>query len=301
MITKKVAVFSGGGAKIPITASILAELENKGFNIRDFDLFVGASAGAILSSVIGLTNLSMSEILIKVPHLLKNTFKKVWYPRTPIYERKDFLKVWGELVGLDKKFGDCKIPTIITSVDAVADKMVLFKSWEDKNKNEPAVMPVMKSFAAPIYFGQIADPINKRVYMDGGVGSYNLGIDIVWEQCILNSWVCDPNIALEIYAFGTGFSKNNHTYENIVNNRVVNQTLEFFSLGQGGMARVMSRADQVSKMSNRSEKLENVRFKYYDIEFPDSKLDAMDRIDDKSIATYIELGKKASEKPLVDI
>lgn len=298
MVTKRVGIFSGGGAKGAIQVSCLAELECVGLDFKSFDLFVGSSVGAINSLILSMSDFSARKLCDIYPGMLKKIFNKVWYPRIPIYNRKDFQNCWADMFYITKSYSDCKVPIIITSVDVCQDKMYVFKSWKEESQKETSLAVVQRSFAAPLYFGQINDPNNQCVWYDGGCASYNLPIDIAWEQSILNGWLNDSNIQIEFWAFGTGFSDDSIPYNKASKENFIEQVLNFLNVGNGGMARAVSRVDQVDKMVNRANKLSNISFKYYDIKI-DKSLDKMDAID--KVNDYITIGKQMAQKPLLQI
>jgi patatin-like phospholipase/acyl hydrolase len=302
MDTKRIAVWSGGGAKGLIQISCAAELEKKGYvfgpnnGTAGYDLFVCASVGSINGLLMSLGYKKANEILQLYPALMDQIFKRRSFLLVPIYDRTNFVNPWMNIVPAKTLMKECKIPTIITSVEACEDITHFFKSWEPEDGNETVLATVVKSFAAPYFFGQINDSKNRKVWYDGGCGSYNLPIDEAWEQALLNQWYGKYNI--EIHAFGTGYSSEMVPYETASKDRWLRQTLKFLDFGDGGMARSQSRMDNVNCMKNRAKSLPCVHFRYFDIRISES-LDKMDDLKHKQ--EYIDLGKKMALLPLIDI
>ena len=75
------------------------------------------------------------------------------------------------------KFKEVKTKLMITTVDLVTDRNVFYKSWHESDSDEYLLDLVLRSFAAPVYFGQIVDKVKRMVYSDGGVGNANLPLN----------------------------------------------------------------------------------------------------------------------------
>lgn len=295
---KKITVLSGGGAKGLIQVSCLATLQSTGKKdfVNGYDLFVGSSAGAINSSILALKAMTPQELLLNYPGMLDKIFHKELFQFIPKYLRKNFQLCWANHIPILTKFGECKIKCMISSVDACEDTTHFFKSWEKEDGEMLAMGAVEKSFAAPFYFGQIADNANQKVWYDGGCGYYNLPIDYAFTEAVLQGWVGNEEVHIE--AYGTGYSDEPIPFNKASKQSFLEQLWNFMIPSEGGMARVQSRLDQVRKMAKLASSIKNLHFEYYDIKIPKG----MDKMDDiKHKIEYAEYGKKMAEKPLISI
>ena len=293
--SKKIAILSGGGAKGLIQVSCMAALQETGKkDFTAYDLIVGSSAGAINGTLLALQAMTPQRLLAIYPEMLGEIFKKKFFHFVPVYDRINFQKCWSKYVPLVTKFRDCKSHMIITSVDVCTDITNFFKSWEQQDGDRPVMDVVERSFAAPFYFGQIADLKDQKVWYDGGCGYYNIPIDYGYTEAQIQNWI--GNYDIQIDAYGTGFSDTSTSYDKASKQGFLSQLYNFMFPGEGGMARVQSRLDQVRKMTKIASSVIGVKFDYYDIEIP-KKLDQMDDL--KHQAEYIEFGKQMAKAPLI--
>ncbi len=285
---KRILICGGGGVKGALQVEILKEIEKRG-ELDELDLIMGTSVGAINGSILASGKLTAEYLSKLYPELIKRVFKKKFFPSFPIYDRKNFIEVWMDIVGM-QKMGSVKIPLIITSVDFVEKKTHFFKSWEDTN--EYILTVVLRSFAAPLYFGMIPDDKTQRVYGDGGMGDDNLPITEGILEVINKGWI-DEEVKFTIV--GTGFSDIKEDYDHVKKQKTVAQLIDFMKPSDGGFARMVSRQKQIGQLEFISKKFNNIHFDYYDIEIP-KRLDKMDNV--KAFDEYISYGYKASQKPL---
>jgi len=285
---KKVLILSGGGAKGSLQIEILKNLENKNL-LNDIDLIIGSSVGAINGSMLAY-GYDASYIKNLYPDMIKKIFKKRFF-KIPIYDRNNFVKIWNNLIGSHFLMRNVKIPIIISTTDFLSKKTHYFKSYDDLN--EPLLHPVLKSFAAPYYFGTISDDKKRRVYSDGGAGYDNYPI----TEAILETL---KYIKEEIHFIivGSGFENNKENYDKIKNRGVLWQLKTYMFPLDGGFARVSSRENQIGQLEFICKQFNNIHFDYYDIEIP-KKYNKMDKI--KYIDKYFEFGDIASQKPLISL
>ena len=295
---KRIAVLSGGGAKGLIQVSCMAALQSAGkkdFN-KGYDLIIGSSVGAINGTILALNAMTPQELLINYPGMLNKIFAKKFLHFVPVYDRKNFQSCWINILPVLTKLKECKTKMVISSVDVCEDTTHFFKSWEKEDGEMLAMSAVEKSFAAPFFFGQIADYTNQKVWFDGGCGSYNIPIDFAYIEAQLLGWVGTEEVCID--AYGTGFSDEPTPFEKASKQNFLEQLWNFMVPPDGGMARVQSRLDQVRKMTKIASTLKNIHFEYYDVQIP-KKLDKMDDIKHK--IEYAEFGKKMAEKPLISV
>ena len=285
---KKILVLSGGGVKGLIQMVALAKMENAlgGQIAKNYDLIIGTSAGAINGGALALNIMTANQICNEYPAMIKEIFKRHFWPLTPKYDRQNFIKIWNKKFG-NPQMKDCQIPFICTSVDRVVDLPRYFKSWEKEDGEENMCECICRSFAAPLFFGQLVDEKNKCVWLDGGCGTDNLPLDEALTESILQLWFKTEVIQFDIY--GTGFSKEVENFDECKKGRWLKQVLDFMKPTDGGMARMMSRQEQLNRLHKICETNPTVRMNYYDIEI-DKKHDKMDAVD--LIDVYIKYGKE---------
>lgn len=293
---KNIAIMAGGGVKGYITTHALEMMENKvGPLHKHYDLMAGSSVGAINAAFLASGILSAKEINDIYPEMVKKIFAKKWYPRIPKYDRRNFIELWNDYIGLNFKMKDCKTKLQITSVDMTTGKNHFFKSWEDKDGEERLLIVVLRSFAAPLYFGPLVDYNTKNVWMDGGMGTSNIPID---QARIEARDILDFEGDLQFDAFGCGYVNEKIPFKKAKKYKVVRQLARFMQPIDGGLARSQSRGEQVRRMKIIAEHENNIGFRCWDIEIP-KKIDGLDKV--KYLSEYKKYGIKMSKKPIDDI
>lgn len=291
-MSKYIYVLSGGGAKGMYQATVLKELFIKGKYNRP-NLIVGSSVGGINGAALGSEEITPLKLWEQYPRLAKKIFDRERL-FAPIYSRNNFLGAWNSLIRASN-FGDLRIKTIISSVDFVEKKQHYFKSWIDKNI--PLTEVIMRGFAAPYYFGRMNDPKNKRVWGDGGMGYDNLPITEAIMETIVQGWIHDTE-DVNFIVIGTGFQNIVESYEKVADDRTFNQLFDFMIPKEGGLARVLSRQNQIGQLVFLAKNFNNIHFKYYDC-IMSKKIDKMDNI--KALDKYIDLGIKSASSPLMEM
>lgn len=294
---KRLAVFSGGGCKGYMPLFTLIKLENQfGPLYRYYDLMAGSSVGAINAAILSTGKMSVKTLISIYPDLIKQVFKKNGWFNGTIYNRENFIKIWDQLIGKDFKMKDCKCKLQITSVNFLNQENHFFKSWEEKDGNEKLLDVVLRSFAAPLYFGVLIDYVKKMIWFDGGMGNANLPIDRAFTEARdILKWAND---IIQVDAFGCGYTNSSLSFEEGIKHKTFRQLLNYFDFNDGGLARAQARSEQVKKMEIIAKNNNNFGFSYYDIEIP-KNMDKLDGI--KFLEQYKEYGIKMSEKPLIEI
>jgi hypothetical protein len=193
----------------------------------------------------------------------------------------------------DFKFKDVKTRLIVTSVDLVTDRNVFYKSWHDTDGDKQLLEYVLRSFAAPLYFGQIPDKETKMVYSDGGVGNANLPISEAKLQAEAFGWYSNGE-EVEIHAIGTLFDGVKPSFEDVAKGRWLSQIGEFINPKEGGLARSQSRIDQIQMMEYICSKIPTIKFKYWDSP-ADGKRMVLDGVE--YMEYYRVLGTSMAQKP----
>jgi hypothetical protein len=290
---KTIIVYKGGGAKGLIQVSCAAELAKQGIDFNNPDLHVGTSVGSINAAAFAC-GMTPENLAAEYPAMLDIIFKGRLFPLFPKYDRKNFITVWNKFFQ-PRMLKDVNSKLIITSVDRRADMPHFFKSWEDKDGQLPLTTALCRSFAAPYYFGQMNDPDEKKVWIDGGCGIDNLPLEYAFIEADLQGWLSKP---VTIIALGTGYTETQRPYEEVAKEGIFEQLKDFINLPNGGMARVMSSWAQLDRIKKLCEKHKNLKFLYYDIKIPEAA-DGMDKLKYKS--EYIAWGKEMAKKPLIEV
>jgi len=291
----RILVSSGGGVRGRLSIEILCMLERLYLSLPSFyDLMAGSSVGAINAAMLASGAITTFQLKDMYDDMVKKIFSRRF--GIPFYDRGTFISIWDDVVGNNFLMGDCKCKLQITAVNNMTKRNHYFKSWEEKDGNEKLIDVVLRSFAAPLYFGQINDPVNRAVWFDGGVGNSNLPLDqAVTEARDILGWN-KGDLLFDVV--GCGFFEPELSYEVAANFNVFKQLLSFFHLSDGGLARAQSRNDQVRKLSKIAECSDNIRFRYWDSVISDKE----DRLDGKEfLSSYAAYGVECSKQPLIDI
>lgn len=293
MEKRRICVLSGGGVKGYAQVQVLKELEKKYGPLCDYyDLVCGSSVGAINGSMIASGKISMERLDKIYPNMIKRVFKRRWF-RIPMYDRRNFIDSFIAEVGMIK-MNECKTKVQITSLNLCDKRNHFFKSWTEDGE-QYLVSEVCKSFAAPLYFGSMPDPRNQCVWFDGGMGLANTPIVYALVEASL-LWPDDP---WHFDVIGTGSSDENIPYEKALKYRTAKQLLEFFDLGDGGLAREQSKSEQVGALEKLARNSNGViSMRYWDTTIP-KKMDKLDGV--KYISDYKEFGERMAKQPLIVI
>jgi len=293
---KKILCLSGGGVKGIAQLEVLKKLEKDcGRPLHEeYDLRLGSSVGAINAAIIASGRVSMEKLASLYPEMVKSIFTKRRPLKTPKYDRGNFTKEWNKIVG-GIKFKDAKTRLIITTVDLVTDQNIFYKSWHESKGELQMSDLVLRSFAAPLYSGQIVDGGAKMVYSDGGVGNANIPINEAKLQAEAFGWYRDGE-EVEIHAIGTLYSSETPSFEDVARGRWLKQVVDFMNPKEGGLARAQSRLDQIRMMGYICEKIPSIKFKYWDSPADPKRmvLDGVEHMD-----YYKAVGSIMAQKPLI--
>lgn len=290
---KNVLVLDGGGVKGIMQAKVMSELERKtGYRACDmFDLIVGTSVGTILGSLYAVGNMSaleIEELMIKtVPRIFKKRFLRI-----PMYSRAPFIETWAGIVPPGFKMRQLKTMFMCTSVSICDKKTHYFKSWEDNDGGREVLTCVLRSFAAPVYFGGMVDERAKTVWLDGGTGIDNCPVLEALYEVINQEWHRDGKTA-HILSLGAGeyiempnFDKAKRKF-----GRNMREIGLFLNTKFGGLARVQSVTSRIELAMRVAEELNTLTFQRLEVEVS-KKEDCLDGV--KYIDSYKEYGKKMS-------
>ena len=208
----------------------------------------------------------------------------------------NFLNAWKPIVKT-QKFGDIKNKVIISSVDFCQKKQIFFKNWKDGDKDLAVTEVLLRTFAAPYYFGLRPYPETQQVFGDGGMGYENLPI----TEAILEAlaYKLDLNTqSIKLTVVGTSFTDETETFDSMKKANFVSQIWDFMAPDDGGFAREISRTNQLGQLVFLHNRYPNLHFDYYDIEIP-NKMSGMDKI--QYLSDYQQYGKTAAHNPLISM
>jgi len=295
---KRILCLSGGGVRGIAQLMVLKKLEEEHGPLHEYyDLIIGTSVGAINAAIISTGDISMVELDKMYDEMVKKIFKKRGWLRTPKYDRTNFIISWREILDSELKFGQTRTKLMVTTVDLVTDTNLFYKNWHEDDANEKMTDIVCRSFAAPLYFGQIVDKDNKKVYSDGGVGNANLPLNEAKLQAEAFGWYRDGE-EVEIHAIGTLYADTESSFEKVAKGRWIKQVLDFMNPMEGGLARVQSANDQIRRMQYICKHIPSIKFKYWDSAYDRKKL-KLDGV--KYLKEYRIVGENMAKKPIINI
>ena len=290
----KILVLDGGGAKGIMQMVALMILEQvTGKKICElFDLIVGTSVGSINAAMLSMgthTAEQLVEIMKEtMPKVFKRTtiFKKFKYSKAPL--KKKFNELWGA----ETTMACAKTKLIVTTYEDTVGREHFYKSWELEDGMIPLFDAVDRSSAAPLYFGQVVDNHNFKVYLDGGVGEFNNPTEYAYIEAKRQGWL-DKEV--HCYSVGCGQQDFSRTFKESAGAGVIDGVKNFISLKTGGLAK----RNAPENAARFGYAMEDGCWSYDRVEciLKPSKLDAMDKI--KYTNKYIEYGEELGHE-LVD-
>lgn len=249
---KFILSLDGGGAKGIMQSVVLTEIEHRtGKRICDlFDLIVGTSVGAIQGGILASGKVGAWRMGVE----MRNILPKAFSPRLrvlflqPKYSRKELENAIAHFTG-PIHMGSCKTKFMCTSVDICTEKTHFFKSWDTKpyegfknmqwkwDAGLPLIEAINRSYAAPLYFGQINDEQRQMVWVDGGTGNMNCPLDYAIIEAFNQGWVASGE-QVRILSIGTGTSMRKTPYKDVKMWKNFRQVIKFASPAEGGLARM---------------------------------------------------------------
>lgn len=292
---KRILCIDGGGAKGLIACTVLKHIEKTvGKQIHEiFDMILGSSVGGIIAGTLAsgkITAATLSSILYnELPNIFKFRLRvPILQPKcNPEYKKKVFEE---HLSGMT--MSDCLTKFICTSINLVDGRTHFFKSWEEKDGRIPLINALMRTSAAPLYFGTIVDDKEHGVWMDGACGDYSSPAMFGLMEILLQGWLKDGPV--HILSLGCGQSFKGAPFDQAKKYRNIRQILYFSSIEDGGLARLqVSRSQdfQIETIANQFEGLSFQRLETYDMP---KEMDCMAGI--KYLSNYIQIGEEFATK-----
>ena len=197
----KIASFDGGGIRALAGLACVAQYEKKyainSFR-KQFDMFVGTSAGAFIALAFAVLNLNAVDLILKVEQLIKEVFATPT-TRGPLLKCKYSLKnLRCQLTKMfgNKRLGEAKKRVMISSYNLSSHKLIMFDS--DKDTHLSCVDAALASAAVPGYFDSVC--VQGQWYVDGGVVLNNPSAYVI-------SLMLPQNPDLKVLSVGTGIYK----------------------------------------------------------------------------------------------
>jgi predicted acylesterase/phospholipase RssA len=289
---KQILVLPGGGAKGYLQLSVLKYIETEIIKkpiSEYFDLIVGTSVGGLNAAVLASGKIACEKYFSDFKTIASKTFTKNYLLRPPlirpIYSRK-FISNYADNLFGDSLMNSSKPKLIITSVSELDERTHFFKSWESKDGREQIKDVVLRTFAAPYFFGHVVDEENRQVWLDGATGLNNDPTDFAYIEAKRQGWD-----SFRILVVGTGFSKETHqTFHQAKDNSQLKQILTYLSPISGGLARTQFDLQQEMRYFELATNNSNFKYDYINIEIP-KELDIMDNSDVDEYDFYADLMK----------
>lgn len=290
---KRILSLDGGGCKGFMQLPVLEALEERaGRRVCElFHLIAGTSVGAILGALCATGRLTAVEITRLMRETAPRLFRRRLWPLLPKYDRQVFVDAWRR-AGLDMPMSYCRTKYLCTSVNAVDGRTHYFKSWQDADGGLPLLEAVLRSFAAPLYFGGLVDEPGRAVWLDGGTGSDNAPLVEAAYEIVDQGWL--PARA-HLLSVGTGHTDMAVSFDEASRRfgRNLRQVKLYMSPADGGLARRQSIRTRVDLLTRLDCKLEQFSFQRLDLEITED-LDAIDQV--KRVDDYYTLGRLMAEQ-----
>lgn len=272
----KGGVFPGGGMRGYLSLAIIQKWERimNTTVYNYFDIGFGQSTGSLLGTLL-FGGISSSEN----DYFYKSNGKHIFTPQNswwhpidkltqPVYDRNKVLEPYKEIAHGKNifKFGDISKKFVVGSVNECTKQNVFFKTTSEKYKERNIEDIVVRSFAAPNYFGKYVDPVDGSVWSDGGSGEMNCPIIPCYLECLS---MAHPDDEIEITVFGTGIMDYSVSCEEAKKYNRYSELWEFYLAKGEQLGRIQGYLDQVNAMNWISEHNPRVTFKLYNPIIPE--------------------------------
>jgi uncharacterized protein len=291
---KRILSIDGGGALGIIPLTVLKNIEkqlNKPI-YEVFDLIVGTSVGAIIGGVLSSGKLTCKDFHKKMIEDLPVIFKRrLRFPIfQPKYDRRNVEKSITSKIG-DLNMISCKTKFMCTSINYVDGSPHFFKSWEEKDGKMKLTEALLRSSAAPLYFGKIVDEKEKAVWIDGGCGNLNDPAMQGYIEALRQDWL--PEERVHLLSIGCGQTFQGIPFDKCRKFKNIKEVSFYLDINDGGLARAqisMVQDNWLKSFSKEFSKFTAQRVQYYN--FP-KKLNKLDNV--KNMSEFIKFGEEMSK------
>lgn len=292
---KRILSIDGGGALGVIPLTVLKKIEEhmKKPIHELFDLVIGTSVGAIIGGVVSSGKLPTADFHKQMLEDLPKIFhRRLRFPIfQPKYDRKNVEKSITSKIG-DIPMKDCVTKFMCTSINYVDGRPHFFKSWEDKDGQLKLSQALLRSSAAPLYFGKIVDDAEKAVWIDGGCGGLNDPAMQGYIEALRQDWL--PNEKVHLLSIGCGQTFKGIPFDKCKKFKNIREVAFYLDIEDGGLARAQMSMVQDSWLNSFSAENSNFtaqRVQMYN--FP-NKMSKLDNV--KNLSNFIAFGEKMAEE-----
>lgn len=291
---KRILSIDGGGALGVIPLTVLRRIEE---HMRKpihelFDLIIGTSVGAIIGGVISSGKLPTDRFHEQMLEDLPNIFH--WRLRFPVfqpkYDRKNVEKSITSKIG-DILMNDCVTKFMCTSINYVDGRPHFFKSWEEKDGKLKLSQALLRSSAAPLYFGKIIDDAERAVWIDGGCGGLNDPAMQGYIEALRQKWL--PNEKVHLLSIGCGQTFKGIPFDKCKKFGNIREVAYYLNINDGGLARAQMSMVQDSWLNCFSKENSNFTAQRVQMYHFPSNMSKLDNV--KNLDRFIEFGDNLSD------
>jgi hypothetical protein len=293
---KRILSIDGGGSKGLIPTAVLAAVEDvlRAPIYTKFDLIVGTSVGAIIGGMLSSGAVSASTLKGEMYKELREIFK--WRLRLPVLQPKYSRKPIDNLLNAyipGVRMKQCRTRFLCTGVNIVDGRTHFFKSWEQKDGEIPLVEAIMRSAAAPLYFGSMIDKQTQSVWLDGGTGDMWSPAMEAFIEVMRQEWLGTEHV--HMLSIGCGQHSPQVPFDTAKKYKNIRQVNFYAQVTEGGLARVQMGKTQTEWLKNLA-KHQSLNFTFQRLEdlTMAKELDKMDAI--KYRDDYIRIGEKLAQQ-----
>lgn len=291
---RRILSIDGGGCKGLIPATVLKNIEEKIRCpiYRKFDLILGSSIGGLIGAALASNVISASS-LVKVLHReFPSIFKKriripFIQPKYSNEYKQKLLKTYFHEMSMNS----CLTKFISTGVNIVDGRTHFFKSWEDEDGKMLIKQIIMRTTAAPLYFGSMIDKENKDVWIDGGCSDFNSTAIYGLVESIRQEWLGNEHV--HILSLGCGTSDQEVPFSRAKRFKNTRQILYFIDPMKGGLARSHISRSQNFELFTYAQTCKNLSYQRIERTNLPKAMDKMDSL--KFMDSYIQIGKELSD------
>jgi hypothetical protein len=237
--------------------------------------------------------LTARQCLTIMMQALPKIFTRRPWPLLPKYPRQPFIDAWIKHIGQHLRMSELKTHFIATAVSVCDAHTHYFKSDDPSDRDLQVLEVVLRSFAAPAYFGGLVDQVRRTVWLDGGTGIDNCPVLEPVYEAMARDWLKEGQTYL--LSLGTGRHDPSLGYDKAKQlfGKNLREVGLYTSMADGGLARLQSRRSRVEFVEKLSEEIENLWFKRIDAKIPE-EMDCMDGI--KYLGSYLDFGENMVEQ-----
>jgi len=292
---KRILSIDGGGALGLIPLTVLKTIENQLGNPinKIFDLIIGTSVGGIIGGIVSTGKLTtenfQKEFIYDLPEIFKKRLRAPIFQ--PKYDRKNIERSIVSKIG-NINMSSCATKFMCTSINYVDGRPHFFKSWEEKDGKIKISQALLRSSAAPLYFGKIVDYENNAVWIDGGCGNLNDPAMQGYIEALRQDWLPDERVHL--LSLGCGQTYQGIPLYKCCNFNNIKEIAYYIDINDGGLARAQMSIVQnewLNSFSKEFSKFTAQRIQKYD--FP-KKLNKLDNT--SYISEFIRIGEELAKE-----